>query len=213
MSQIEQRFRQFISKSPEIGKCYQEGLINRRSLARYLIKEGIARPNQMEATIAMLRRYQFRKFKKQGIDFFKDIKVNIRDRILILEFEKEKELMKRLQQVIAQTNYDKGDTLKIVIGTAAIKIFIDKENEKAVRDIFGNFKIKKRFDNISELSIIFSEKATDAKGILSTIASELTVNDISLNELLTGAPELLVYLKESNVIKAYEIIKALSNPQ
>lgn len=209
MSQIEQNFREILSKKPEIEKCYQEGLINRRSLARYLIKEGIAKNNQLEAVIAMLRRFKFKEQKKETKDFFRDIKVNIKDKILILEFEKEKELMQKLQKVIAHTNYDKGDTLKIVVGTAAIKIFIDKENESEVKDLFKQFKLKHRFDNISEISLLFSDKATDAKGILTTITTELSLNDISVNELLTGAPELLIYLKDKYVLKAYEIIKRL----
>lgn len=209
MSQIEQNFREILSKKPEIEKCYQEGLINRRSLARYLIKESIAKNNQLEAVIAMLRRFKFKEQKKETKDFFRDIKVNIKDKILILEFEKEKELMQKLQKVIAHTNYDKGDTLKIVVGTAAIKIFIDKENESEVKDLFKQFKLKHRFDNISEISLLFSDKATDAKGILTTITTELSLNDISVNELLTGAPELLIYLKDKYVLKAYEIIKRL----
>ena len=59
MSQIEQDFRQLLSKKPEIEKCYAEGLINRRALARYLVKQKIAERHQMEATIAMLRRFEF----------------------------------------------------------------------------------------------------------------------------------------------------------
>ncbi len=209
MSQIEQEFMQLLSKKPEIEKCYQEGLINRRSLARYLIKEGVAKSNQLEAVIAMLRRFKFKKAGKKSNDLFKDIKVTIKDNILILEFEKEKELMQKLQKVIAHTNYDKGDTLKIVVGTAAVKVFIDKENENKVKDLFKQFKLRNRFDNISEISILFSEKVTNERGTLATIATELALNDISINELLTGAPELLIYLKEEYVLKTYEIIKRL----
>ena len=67
MSQIEQEFRQLLAAKPEIEKCYVEGLVNRRALARYLIGKGIAQKNQMDALVAMLRRYEFsadRKNKK-----------------------------------------------------------------------------------------------------------------------------------------------------
>ena len=66
MSQIEQEFRQFLSKKPEVETCYQDGLINRRSLARYLVKQGIAKSNQLEAVIAMLRRFKFKETAKQA---------------------------------------------------------------------------------------------------------------------------------------------------
>ena len=65
MSQIEQNFRQMLATKPELAKCYQEGLINRRALARYLITKGIAQKNQMDAVIAMIRRYEFEENKKQ----------------------------------------------------------------------------------------------------------------------------------------------------
>ena len=209
MSQIEQDFRGFLSSRPEISKCYTTGLINRRSLARYLVKERIVASNKIEATIAMLRRFDFKPFAFDK-SIFNDIKVTIKDGIIIFEFEKEKEVLKRLQKLITHINYDKGDTLKIVVGTAAIKMFVDKEREKEVKELFKEFKLKNRFTDITEMSVMFSEKATNSKGILSTLSTELALNDIIINELLTGAPELLIYLKEEYVIKAYEIIKRLS---
>jgi len=209
MSQIEQNFRQFLGKRPDIRRCYLEGMINRRSLARYLVNEGMAKQNQVDATIAMLRRFDFGKLEKKDKLGFKDIKVNIKDNILILEYEKSKELMQKLQKLIAETNYDKGDTLKIVVGTAAIKIFIDRENEEKVKEVFKGHKLEKRFDKISEISIMFNSKATEQKGILSTVTAELMLNEIIITEMLTGAPELLIYLRDEYVLKAYSIIKSL----
>ncbi len=101
----------FLSKKPEIETCYQEGLINRRSLARYLTKHGIAKNNQLQAVIAMLRRFQFKEPTKQTKDLFPKTKINIKDNIIILDFEKEKALVEKLQNLIANTNYDRGDTL------------------------------------------------------------------------------------------------------
>jgi hypothetical protein len=208
MSQIEQNFRQYLSRHPEIEKCYLNGLINRRSLARYIITSGLAKSSQFDAVVAMIRRYQFNEFKKE-IDCFVELRLNIKDNILIIEFEKDKQLMQKLQSVILHTNYDKGDTLKIVVGTAAIKVFIDKENENKLKDLLKIYQVKNRFDKISEVSIMFTEKATKAKGILAAVTRELYLNDIPINELLTGAPELLIYLKDDYVLKAYEIIKGL----
>ncbi|MCK5282693.1 MAG: hypothetical protein KAK00_04760 [Nanoarchaeota archaeon] len=209
MSQIEQSFRQFLSLYPEVEKCYQAGLINRRSLARHLIRKGVAKNNQLEAVIAMLRRFNFKEPKKESMEIFKDIRVNIKDRILILDFEKDKELMQKLQRLIAHTDYDRGDTLKIVVGSSSIKVFIDQKKEDKLKEIFRQYKLKHRLDNISEISLMFPDKAVDARGILSTITRELAVNDAVITELLTATPELLIYLKEEYVLKAYEIIKRL----
>lgn len=209
MSQIEQTFSQFLTKKPEIESCYAEGLINRRSLARYLIEQGVLKSNQLTAAIAMLRRFKFKEKTKQPKGLFSKTKINIKDKIIILDFKKEKELVKRLQHLIVNTNYDGGDTLKIVVGSSSVKIFLDEENENKVKDIIENFKLQKRLHNISEISLMFPADASRQIGILSTITRELTINEIVISELLTATPELLIYLEEEFVLKAYEILKRL----
>ncbi|MBT4539933.1 hypothetical protein HOC35_00320 [Candidatus Woesearchaeota archaeon] len=209
MSQIEQEFRLFLSKNPEVESCYQEGLINRRSLARYLIKQGIAKSNQVDAVIAMLRRFQFKEISKKNKDIFKGIKTQVKDNIIIFDFEKEKELVRKLDKLIANTDYDKGDTLKIVVGSGSVKLFIDEKNEAKVKDLLKMFKVKNKYKNISEISLMFDDKVVDAKGILCSVTKELAVNDVFITELLTASPELLIYLKEEFVVKAYEVLKRM----
>jgi len=184
------------------------GLINRRSLARYLINQGIAKSNQLEAVIAMLRRFEFKDLK-QTKDLFSKIKINIKDKIIILDFQKEKELIQKLHHLIENTNYDRGDTLKIVVGSCSVKVFLDEDNEKKVKAVVENFKLQNRLTNISEISVMFPEDAIKERGILSTITKELSVNEIVISELLTASPELLIYLKEEFVLKAYDILKRL----
>lgn len=209
MSQIEQEFWQFLSKNPEIESSYASGLINRRSLARYLIKLGLAQGNQLEAVIAMLRRYQFQKIAQPQKNLFREMKINLKDKVMILNFEKRKELVQKLQQLIANVHYDRGDILKIVVGSSSIKVFVDEEQEKKVKEVLEPFKIKNKIDHLSEVSILFPEEAIKDKGILSVITKELAVNGIVISELLTASPELLIYLKEEYVLKAYEILKRL----
>ena len=81
--------------------------------------------------------------------------------------------------------------------------------EKKLEKLFEQFKLKNKFHNISEVSLMFSDKAIKSKGILSIITRELFLNDIVITEFLTASPELLIYLKEEYVVKAYEIIKQL----
>jgi mRNA-degrading endonuclease HigB of HigAB toxin-antitoxin module len=208
MSQLELNFVQFLSKNPELESCYQKGLINRRSLARFLIKKGVAKSNQLEAVIAMIRRFEF-KNKKEPKELFSRIKITIKDKITILDFQKEKELIQKLENLIKKTNYDRGDTLKIVVGSESVKIFLDEENEIKLKEITERFKLSNKLNDISEISIMFPKDANKERGILSTITKELYMNDIYITECLTASPELLIYLKEEFVIKAFDILKRL----
>lgn len=208
MTQLEQSFRDFLSKNPAIESCYAEGLINRRGLARYLIKQGLAKNNQMEAVVAMLRRFPFQK-KESKKSVFKNTRINIKDNIVILDFEKEKTLVQELEKLTKQTDFDKGDTLKIVVGSTSVKVLIDGTNEEKIKDLTKKYKLNNELRNISELSIIFPDTAIKERGILSTITKQLTLHDIVVSELLTASPELLIYLKDKYVLKTYELLKSL----
>lgn len=210
MSQIEQTFRQLLSRKPEIEKCYAEGLVNRRALARYLIKHTSANKNQINAVIAMLRRFDFRepeKTAKETIDLLKQVRMHLKDKILILDFEKDKALLQSLQKVVAHINYDRGDTLKIVVGTMSITLYLDEKKYHEIKEVVDRFTLQHKWKNISEISLIFPEEAIKTKGIFATITRELVLHDINIIEMLTASSELLIYLKEGQVIKAYEIIK------
>ena len=212
MSQIEQNFRQMLAAKPELAKCYQEGLINRRALARYLITKGIAQKNQMDAVIAMIRRYEFEENKKQQkecLDLFKHTRITVKDKIAILEFKKDKTLMQKLQKIISHTDYDKGETLKIVIGTQNITLFIDQKKQEQLKEVLEDYTLINTNKNMSELSIIFPEETKKIKGTLSLVTQEFVLNDITISECLTASLELLIYVKEEYVLKAYEILRRL----
>lgn len=213
MSQIEHSFRGLLNKKPEIEKCYAEGLINRRALARYVVKKGIAKSNQLEAVIAMLRRFPFKTAEKEPMNILKKISVNLKDRITILDFEKDKELLQRLQLVLKHINYDTGDTFKLVVGSTTITLYIDEKKYDEIRDIVSMFKLKQRFTHISEFSIYFPEEAIAAKGVFSTITRELVLNDIIITEMLTASSELLMYVKEEYVLKTYGLLKQLQRKE
>ncbi|HEV2230630.1 MAG TPA: hypothetical protein VGS18_00380 [Thermoplasmata archaeon] len=201
-----------LGRQPEIEKCYQLGLVNRRALARYLIQRGAAEPNQFDAVLGALRRHEFANVADEGRDLFPEIRVGLKDRIVILDFEKEKALLQRLERLIAQIDYDRGDTFKVVIGTGSIKLFLDRGKERALRGLFDRFQVRNRHDGITEMSLIFPDDATKRRGVLAVIARELAVHDVVVTELLTASPELLIYVRDEFVAAAYEVIRGLQRP-
>jgi hypothetical protein len=205
MSQIEQNFSRFLSKRPEIEKCYAQGLINRRALARHLIKQGVAKHSDLDALIAMLRRYGFKKHLGNDLALFRDIRISTKDSIAICVYEKTDQNVMSISRLSEKTALAKGETLKVVVGSLNLKVFLDEKNLRNIS------KPDEVIRGISELSIVFGNEATEKKGILSYLAREFSNNDIVISEFLTASPELLIYLKEEYVIQAHEILKELKN--
>lgn len=209
MSQMEHLIREALAKYPEIEQCIQKGIVNRRSLARYLIQEGVAKSSQMDALIATLRRYDFKAYPQESLSLVKHMKIQLKEGIVILDFEKQKELVQEVKKIIDEINYDKGDTFKIVVGSESIKIFIDEEKKEIIESLSKRFHLKKRHKHIDEISIVFPEKAIETKGIISFLSRVLVLNDILITEMLTASPELLLYLKSEYTVKTYGLLKRL----
>ena len=209
MTQMEQRVIALLNREPEIEKSYRKGLINRRALARYLVARGVADRSQFDAVLATVRRHDFGGALDDPSPMFRDVRVGLKDRIVILDLAKEKELLRHLERVIAHIDYDRGDTLKIVVGTSSLKLFLDEAREGALAPVLGRFKIRNRFDRVSEISMMFPDAASRTRNILSVITRELALSEVVIAELLTTSPELLLYIEDAHVPRAYETIRRL----
>jgi len=209
VSQLEQRVRAVLGPHPEIEKCVRLGLVNRRALARHLVRQGVAEAGQIEAVVATLRRMDLGAESAGAARVFPEVRIGLKDRILILDFEKERALLQRLERLIPLIDYDRGDTLKIVVGTESLKLIIDQRREKAVRGLFERFRVRHRLEGISEISMMFPTTAVDTPGILAVLGREFLVRDVTVAELLTASPEMLIYLQDPYVPRAYEAVRGL----
>lgn len=197
---MEQEFRLYLSQRPELAKCHD--LLNIRALARELIAAGIAKKNHVEAVVAMLRRFPFEKTVQRN-KVFREKRMQVKDKMVILHFAKSKALLQELQKMIAETDYEKGDTLKIVVGSSAVTVVTDQHKK------FDRFPVLSKVEDVSEISLMFTDSALDTKGILAMVTQELALNDIVVAEFMTASSELIFYVKDEYVLRACEIIKRL----
>ena len=201
----------FFSKYPDIKKSRASGIVNRRALANYIIRKEKLDNSKFEALVTALRRFETKKEDEQSLEFIKDINISTKDGISIIYLEKSQEVLDSITKVISLINTNKNETLKFVQGSLSLKLFIDSFNLKKVENIFPKKDVISIYNDISELSIIISEKATRTKGVLSYLTSQLFINNINIFELLTGKPELIIYVEGKDLLKAYETIKSLKS--
>lgn len=212
MSQLEQRFIEFVNRHPEIRALFSSGLVNIRALARMFISEEGLSLKQIEAVVAMIRRSEIKPIiSHTNKKNFSDIKINLRDEIVILDYEKSKVVLEKIEKIIPTIDYDKNETLKIVVGSHTIKIIVDSIKMKEIIEGLGRGKLSKKFSHISEISMIFSPKATDEKGIVAYVSQQLLLNGINIQEIISCTPELIIYVSEEQSLKAFEVMKGIKN--
>src|SRR3990167_9781844 len=128
----------FFNKNPDIRKASAKGIVNRRALAKYIIEAERLDNDKFEALVTALRRFEIKSEKKQTLGLFKDIKVSTKDKISIIYLEKSEEVLKNISKVLNLISFNKNETLKIVLGSLSVKLFVDEFNVKKIKDIFSN---------------------------------------------------------------------------
>lgn len=208
MAQMELLLRDFFTKFPDIRAARKKGLVNRRALARYIIKAEQLEHSTLDALISALRRFDIE--KQQEEDYFSkiiaDVTISTKENVVIITLKKSAKVIEKLSKVIACIDYSKGEIMKIVQGSLALKIFIDETNLKAVKDIFDEKEVVSVKKDIAEVNIIFPKEAGEHKGILSYVVSQIAIEGINITELITCTPELTVYVDEKYMFKVYETV-------
>lgn len=182
--------------------------MNRRALARYIVRAEHLEHTTIDSLISVLRRFDTEKSKdeEQFGKLLAEVTISTKENIVIITLKKSARAIEKLPKVIACIDYSKGEILKIVQGALSLKIFIDESNLKAVKEIFDDADIVGIMKNIAEINILFPKEAMEAKGLLSYIASQLAMEGITFIELITCTPELTLYVEKKHLLKAYEAL-------
>jgi hypothetical protein len=199
----------FFTKNPDIRSARSKKVVNRRALAKYIINEEGLNVNRYEALVTALRRFEVEPIEKESLKAIEEINISTKDKIAIIYLEKTEEVLKNIVKITSLVNFNKNETLKFVQGSLSFKVFVDEYNVDAVKSIVPKRSILKIHHNISELNLVFPKYTPKVRGIISYVTSELTINKINITEIITGDPELIIYVQSKDLLKAYETIKWL----
>ena len=199
----------FFTKNPDVREARNKGLVNRRALAKYIIEKEHLDINRYEALVTALRRFEVEPISEDSLKVIKDVNVSTKDKVAIIYLEKTDEVLRNVIKITKFVNFNKNETLKLVQGSLSFKIFVDEYNVNKVKELFTENDIIKTHHSISELNLVFPKNAPQIRGIISYVTTELTINKINIVEIITGDPELMIYVKEQDLLLAYQTIKRL----
>ena len=208
---IQLLIQNFFTKNPDICSARNKKVVNRRALAKHIIEQEGLNVNKYEAIVTALRRFETEPVAKESLKATKGINISTKDKIAIIYIEKSEEVLKNILKITSLVNFNKNETLKFVQGSLSFKLFVDEYNVDSVKNIFPKKDLLKIHRNISELNLVFPKEAPKVRGIISFVTSELTINKINITEIITGDPELIIYVQSKDLLKAYETINRLTN--
>jgi aspartokinase len=204
----------FLDNSPCIRRDLSRGLINARALAKYILKTQKMGAT-LDATISAIRRYEF---DQQGDIFItarkligQTVNLSTRSGLAEISLIKDYDIQRSLPELFEIIDYARGEVLRVIQATESIKLLIDEKNLENITELFPKDKILKIDRNLAEINMHMHPKMITTHGILAVMANELAINGINIMEVMSCLPEMLLFVREEDVLNAYQVLYQLSH--
>lgn len=215
MTNITQTVWNLLTQDLAIQKNLQKNLINVRALAKYLIKKYHLNAST-DSVISAIRRYtsdvNFQEDMATAKEVFQNANVATKNNLACVIFRQQSCIQKYLTEITKVTDFDRSETLRLIKGKRNLKIITETKQLKKLKKFFperGELEIK---ENLSEIKITTpSIKADRTKGVAARVANELLTNNINIEEIIFCVPEIIIYVKQENLLKAHASIVNLCN--
>lgn len=198
----------YMDKSPVIRKCFGLDIINLRALAMLIIKSEKLKTSP-DSVISALRRYEAKEPDLQYLEVKKSLnecKISTKTKIVLITLKREpKYITKILQDITKVIDATKGDVFRFIEGRESAKVIIDERNLSKVKHMLGRDIIEIN-DDICEINICFPELHTRTAGLRAMTLTELAVNDIKIIETVSCLPEFMIFVREQDIAKAYQLL-------
>ncbi len=191
-----------------IQKGMSRKIVNVRALAKSIIKT-YQIPASLDSVISSIRRFQsaenFEEHDGELAHVFRDSVISTKNNIACITLGiRPRDLFRK---VCAAS--DHLIPFKVTSGSEEIKVIVEQPHLEQVKAMFDKRDIIGIDKDLSELSVIVSDKAAHTRGVIARLTSELSLANINIHELIITMPEFLVYVKEKDIVKAHEAILKL----
>ena len=202
MTSVNQKVWNIISKELCVQRELLNGLINVRALAKYLIdKYGLT--TSLDSVISAIRRYESSGMceitDEKVVNLFKDCVITTRSNVVCVTIPKSTGT-----KILDVLNHDFKNTY-VISGTTDFKVISDFSEIAKIKKVFPNGEINIE-TGLGVLGVVLSPEATQTKGVLAKIASEISIYGVNITEMIICPPEFLILVKDEDMLKTHEAI-------
>jgi aspartokinase len=130
--------------------------------------------------------------------------VNTKTNLSCITLTQKKESQELLQDLLLDGAL-KGESVRITKGEETLKVIVNQEILSSLKKKYDGAILATQTD-LAELQIVLNEKACATKGVFARITNEIANQDINITEVITASPELLIFVKRDDLIKAHDAV-------
>jgi len=207
--------KKYVSENSFLLEAMSKELISHGNLAEQLkpeIEQELGKKVKESAIVMALRRYaeELKSFDKNIKKFNFQGEIIMRTNIIDFNVVKSSDLLSKIKNIYNLVNFEKGDTLNIILGSNEVSI-VANEKYKDKLSIFlkGEKILNKEFDLVA-LTIVFEGKNfLTTPGVIFTAIRKLAWEQINIFEIISTMTELTFILSKKDSMKAYNVLQEL----
>jgi len=215
MVTISHLVKKAVSGNAFLLESMSKGLISHGNLAEQLkpeLENELGKKVKDAAIVMALRRYEdeLSKYDKKVNKFKFQGEIILKTNIMEFNIVKSQSLLAKIKNLYTVVDFEKGDTLNIILGNNEITIIInEKYKEKVINFLKGEKTINKE-NNLVALTISFTSKDFfDTPGVIFTAVRKLAWEHINIYEIVSTMTELTFILSKKDSMKAYNVLQEL----
>ena len=207
--------KKIVSGQPFVEEGLGEGIISVANLAEKMqpkIEEELGKKINLPAVVMALRRFaediskQRRAAKKFDYTGELLMKTNIAD----FTFVKTHTLLAKLRTIHNLVDFERGDTLNIILGNNEVSIIINEKHISELDKFLSGEKIINRENDCVSLTIVFTkDDFTHTPGIIFNAVRKLAWNNINIYEIVSTMTELTFILHKKDSMRAYDVLQEM----
>lgn len=211
MVTISRIVEKMVRENPSLEIALAKDIISYSKLARYLRQE-VEREFGKKITDAAImqalkriREKSERLYEKK--ERFYALEINTNSNIMSVTIGKSSRLPAIMKEVYSMPELEEGFVLNATHGNNQTTFLISKIIEPKLEELLAGEKIVARMDHLSQVSIRFDHKMFEAAGFIVYVLKDLTWNNINIIEIVSTYTELIIIVKNEDLMKAYQILQ------
>jgi aspartokinase len=203
---------QVVTESLETDTIVREALrldiVNHSALARRLI-ETHGWTAAEEAVITAIRRFRAKMGESEqgrAKEVLSMGRLHMRSRIAIVKVSKSKEAQRLIPRLFDLVDYMKGETLRITQSDRSLKVFVDETKLEAVLQVLSAQRVEHVGRGLTEIRFVGPPECAGTPGVVALCLAAIAQRGVSLVEILSDMPEVLIFIEEESASQAYEAL-------
>ncbi|MBI2658536.1 hypothetical protein HYX05_00325 [Candidatus Woesearchaeota archaeon] len=206
--------KKIVSGQPFVEEGLANGIISTANLAEQIqpkIEHELNKKIKLPAVVMALRRHseEISEHRRKAAKFDYAGEILMKTNICDFTVVKSTSLMAKLKTIHNLVNFERGDTLNVILGNNEVSIIInEKYMEKLIKFLSGE-KILNKEHNLVALTIVFTGDFVHTPGIIFNAVRKLAWESINIYEIISTMTELTFILNKKDSMKAYEVLQEM----